>query len=212
MMTRFQSLAAFACLLLATTTVNAEQPEEADCNPSEQVLVMDPMQQCFDMIAGEDHEGKAAARFCVSMGANSVMHTTVEAADGYTLIRNNVWVGEDLADMPIKKNGSPHYLHFPKHASDFEGVTDTYMKVNFDSHSTPVCASSNQVYLNKMVGHTTVQRVDAYGKPIEGTEQHVYAYDHATEDPNAPWYAHVTLHMECACPVVERRALRGSQL
>ena len=186
---------------------------------------------CFGMREGVRDDGNdiglAPATICLDIVDDMYVEATVTAAPGYTLVRNNIWVGENVDDAPKHKHTGAHdWLKFPHQYCNFEGQSETTVKFRMDV-SNHVATSVNQLRIT-IYEHvltlftsflfTTVQSHHNAIPNINEAEFTVFLLAHAKiqadGDPEAiSVYAHqsgtpqVSLEVESTCTTA--RSLRG---
>jgi hypothetical protein len=141
--------------------------------------------KCFGM---RNHDGAgvgtAKATICVTVVDDRFLMATVTAEPGYSIVRSNIWLGEDLEAVP-SRDGEADWRKFPHQACDFAGqeeITQTFRIKK--ATEIPTDGSSFSDYL---VARAEVQADDGSGS------QSVFAYQ--SHQP------HAELELQAVCPL-----------
>jgi len=164
------------------------------------------IEYCFDL-RGEDPEDSSAeivaGKFCVIGRIETELKVRVEAAEGYKLLKNHIWVGDDMADIPLKANGDVDVLKFPENGCDSNAeLTEAIWTIHENYNPCQINIATKVFYA---VGKSMVENIET------GKTSIVYPTEHAPNDQSPLPWVDVTLWCGCDGFYVRRRNLRGLQ-
>ena len=93
-----------------------------------QAVAMVEADHCYQLVAGQTMD---AGSVCVDV-VDDMLHVTYETSGDWLLFEAQVWVGDDLDDLPQTPSGNPKIGHFPYIVEDLGGVINYAFSIPLD--------------------------------------------------------------------------------
>lgn len=113
---------------------------------------------CHDLIAGQSID---SGDVCLEVSGD-YLNVTYNTVDGWELLEAHLFVGNDLADMPMTKKGNPKIGNFPYLSGDITGLTTYTFSVPLSAlgAEAELCDPDKVFYL---AAHASVRKSDGSG-------------------------------------------------
>lgn len=122
------------------------------------------------------------------------LEITFEATDNRTFVKNEFWVGEDVADVPVDDQGGADIDKFPYFWCDYEGKETWSTKINIKYQ----CINGViEGYNLTVVAQSTVEYTYPNGTVISGTNENANPYEYG--EFNETSFGYFTLEVNCDC-------------
>ncbi|CAB9528953.1 expressed unknown protein [Seminavis robusta] len=175
--------------------------EEKMCDTTPEIYLDSPISPaCHAIVAGgADQQSVKAGEVCVAINDDGKLDVTFTADHKWTLLRSQLWVGQDtedgngLAAMPHKKSGAPDTRKFKNFACDWEGEKSVSFTIDLKYE----CIEEVEAVKFYVVAHSKVEQVTDTGELIPGTEQDVFAYEYSGDSEK--WYGWFDFDIGCKC-------------
>lgn len=86
-------------------------------------ILDEPNETCHTIVSGGEGVGLPTGTVCITIGKDQkTLDVTVTAAEGYMLVKNQLWLGSSIKDVPTTAvGGAPDVDEFDHFACDFRG-------------------------------------------------------------------------------------------
>lgn len=181
--------------------VRQAPPDECPTDPDVYIKHA-PKEECHTIMAdGHEEMAKPAGTACVQINNNEELVVTITANDDLLLVKNQVFVGENISDVPLLPGGLPDFKEFENFACDFRGLQTVQFFINLNS--TYDCAGRDE-YSMSVMAHSLVKAFDRRGKLIDESAQDVYATEKSLVDgTHTHWFGYFDFTIGCRCPKKE---------
>ena len=135
---------------------------------------------CFPMQTNYgDGDGVMVGKVCAKAAENSLSLQMITNRP-YKMLRNQVWVGTNVFDVPrLPDRTRVDLAKFPDFSADFEGEAQAQWTL-----PNPCDESKKRIEKIMFVAHSVVEQ----GDEGESTEQEAWGYEHLTRSVPAPWF------------------------
>ena len=150
-------------------------------------------ESCFDLQSNAGSSVVVEGEVCLKADPDSSykLKLIVSSEAPWTLVRNQVWIGDDISNVPKYEDGSLDTTSFPDFSCDYKGERSAQWTV-----ASPCEADSSASVDMVFVSHSNVKKIDANGYATADDRTTVYGYEHTDGSPT-PWFDVTVL---CECP------------
>lgn len=172
-----------------------EVPKDKTCPTAREAFIQTAPEgeECHSLVAREADQTlrNADAKACVKIVDQDTLVVTITAESNLTLVKNELFLGKNLLDMPLLANGMPNVKKFDYFQCDDNGLNSVRftVKAKFD------CDGKDEYTMN-VVAHSLVKAIDANGNVIEGSGEDAYAFEHSAKGK----YGFFDFKVGCKCP------------